>query len=83
MALKFKPLNENVLAKPKRDVVKSAFQDADTRKDLQYAEVMAVCEGSKINIGDTIVYNPRNITNIEFEGDVYVVLFERNIVAIV
>ena len=81
--MKFRPLNENVLAKPKRDVVKSSFQEADNRRDLQYAEVMAVCEGSKINVGETIVYNPRSITNIEFEGDVYVVLFERNIVAIV
>lgn len=83
----FKPRNNNVLVAPSRDIQKSAFQEADNRRDLQYGKVVATSNvqllpNEEILEGDTIVYNPRNVTQIEFKGDVYVVIHELNIIAI-
>lgn len=82
----FKPRNNNVLVAPSRDIQKSVFQEADSRRDLQYGKVMAVSkkqlEEDEIKEGDTLVYNPRNVTQIEFKGDVYVMVHELNILAI-
>ncbi len=78
----FKPKNKNVLVAPSRDIQKSVFQEADNRRDLQYGKIMAVCNDSEYQEGDMLVYNPRNVTQIEFKGDVYVMVHELNILAV-
>jgi len=77
----FKPKNGNVLFDPNTNIQKSVFQESDNRRDCQFGIVLAVCEGSELKKGDTLVYNPRNITSIEFEGKVYKVVHENNIIA--
>lgn len=77
------PLNGNILVEVKHDQVKEIFSDADSKKDLQYAEVIATSEGSLLNIGDLIIYNPRalnkiNIKDVGLRG----ILNEGNVIAI-
>ena len=62
------PLNGHVLVDPIVDQVKSVFSNPDSKKDLQYAKVLAVAEGSLLKVNDTIVYNPRSLNAINLEG---------------
>ena len=76
------PLNGNVLVTSVKDQVKSVFSQEDSRKDLQYAKVEAVSKGSKLRVGDIIVYNPRNLTDIVYKGKLKGIVHEGNIIAI-
>ncbi len=76
------PLNGNVLVTTLRDQVKSVFSEGDSKRDLQYAKVDAVSEGSTVELGSTIVYNPRNLTNIVYKGKLKGIVHEGNIIAI-
>lgn len=91
-----KPLNGNVLVTPIKDQVKSVFSEGDSRRDLQYAKVDAITKKkfsiidmiinlflrSKLKVGDTIIYNPRNLTNIVYKGKLKGIVHEGNIIAI-
>jgi len=77
----FKPLNGNVLLEPIKN--QAVFKDADSRRDLQFATAKAVCDDSILEVDQKIVYNPRNITSIEYEGKLYLVIHENNIIALV
>ncbi len=76
------PLNGNVLVTTLRDQVKSVFSEGDSRRDLQYAKVDAVSKGSAVELGSTIIYNPRNLTNIVYKGKLKGIVHEGNIIAI-
>ena len=76
------PLNGNVLVTPIKDQVKSVFSEGDSRRDLQYAKVDAVSEGSLLETGKTIIYNPRNLTDIVYKGKLKGIVHEGNIIAI-
>lgn len=77
------PINENVLVVVLRDQTKEVYYEVDTRKDLQYARVEAVSEGSKLDIGAKIVFNPRNLHKIIVDGDLKGILHETQIIAII
>lgn len=77
-----KPLNGNVCVTILKNESEDIFKDLDSRKDLQYAVVEAVTEGSKLEIGSKIVYNPRNLTNIVYDDKLYGFVHETIIIAI-
>ena len=77
----FKPLNGNVLLEPIRN--QAVFKDADSVRDLQFAIVRAICDGSVLEIEQKIVYNPRNVTTVQYKGNVYNVIHENNIIGLV
>ncbi|KKL61084.1 hypothetical protein LCGC14_2198870 [marine sediment metagenome] len=91
------PLNGNVLVTPMKDQVKGVFTQSDSRRDLQYAKVDEVTERKitllkrilefffskpTLKVGDTIIYNPRNLTNIVYKGKLKGIVHEGNIIAI-
>lgn len=77
------PLNGNVLVIVLRNQTEEVFSEADSKKDLQYAKVEKVAEGSKLEIGSKIVYNPRNLNNIVADGELKGFVHETQIIAIV
>lgn len=79
--MSFKPLNNNVLLEPKKN--QAVFKDSSSGRELQFAVVKAICEGSILKLECTIVYNPRNVTTINYEGNIYNVIQEQNIIAII
>lgn len=85
-----KPLNGNILVKPIRNQTEAVFSESDSRKDLQYASVIKLppepiilSEGKTLAIGDEIVYNPRQLTTIVYEQNVYGMIHYQNLLAVV
>ena len=85
-----KPINGNVLVEPLRNQTEKIFKESDSRKDLQYALVVAIPpEGVilekdlKLEVGDKIVYNPRTLTNLVFKDKLYGMVHRFNILAAV
>lgn len=77
-----KPINGNVLVVVLRNQTEEIFREADSKKDLQYAKVEAVSEGSKLSVGSKIVYNPRNLNKIVDNGELKGFVHETQIIAI-
>lgn len=75
-------LNGNVLVDPIKDQAVELFSESDSRKDLQYAKVLIVEEGSKLEVGDVVIFNPRSLTNIVVKGELKGALHESNIMFI-
>jgi len=89
-----KPLNGNILVMPRRNQTEKIFQEDDSRRDLQYAivkalppeEIIVVDEKgdpAPLQIEDMVVYNPRNMTKIVYGDDVYGVVHNLTLVAVV
>ena len=77
--MKLKAVNGNVLVKVKKNVSNALFSEANTRKDIQYAEVVSATEGSKLKVGDIVCFNPRALTTIPVEDELMGALNEGDI----
>lgn len=75
----FQPLNDNVLLKsePKKETTYSGIIIPDSAKnDQQKAEVVAIPPGSgeDLAVGDTVLFNQNNVTEIKDGDTLYLVL---------
>jgi len=93
---KLKPLGDRVVVKPieEEEVTKSGIVLPDTAKEKpQKGEVLAVGSGKllengqrvplEVKVGDVVVYAKYGGTEIELEGEEYVILSERDLLAVV
>lgn len=86
------PLNGNVIVSPRPDQVVQIFKDPDSKKDLQYAEVLVTSKPwvmneemvtTNLTVGDIIIYNPRTLNKLAVEGEGLLgIVHEGNIIAI-
>ncbi len=94
--IKLKPLGDRVVVKPieEEEVTKSGIVLPDTAKEKpQKGEVLAVGSGKllengervplEVKVGDVVVYAKYGGTEIELEGEEYVILSERDLLAVV
>ena len=75
----FQPLNDNVLLKieAKKETTYSGIIIPDSAKnDQQKAEVVAIPPGSgeDLSVGDTVLFNQNNVTEIKDGDTLYLVL---------
>ena len=91
MKLNIKPLADRVLVEPIEAETKTAsgIIIPDNAKDKpQKGKVMAVGKGTKENpttvkVGDTVLYGKYSGTELKFEGKDYLIMSEKDILAIV
>lgn len=91
MKLKVKPLADRVLVKPAEAEVKtkSGLIIPDTAKEKpQKGEIVAAGPGKKdepmtVKVGDTVLYGKYSGTEINIEGDDYLIMKESDIFAII
>ncbi len=94
--IKIKPLGDRVVVKPieEEEVTKSGIVLPDTAKEKpQKGEVLAVGTGKlldngervplEVKVGDVVVYAKYGGTEIELDGEEYVVLSERDLLAVI
>jgi len=94
--IKLKPLGDRVVVKPieEEEVTKSGIVLPDTAKEKpQKGEVLAVGSGKllengervplEVKVGDIVVYAKYGGTEIELGGEEYVILSERDLLAVV
>ena len=93
--MKLKPLGDRVVVKPdeKEEMTKSGIVLPDTAKEKpQEGKVVAVGtgkyeEGQKIpmevKVGDKVIYSKYGGTEVKVEGDDYLILSERDILAVI
>ncbi len=94
--IKLKPLGDRVVVKPieEEEVTKSGIVLPDTAKEKpQKGEVLAVGSGKllengqrvplEVKVGDVVVYAKYGGTEIELGGEEYVILSERDLLAVV
>lgn len=93
--MKLKPLGDRVVVKPgeKEEKTKSGIVLPDTAKEKpQEGEVVAVGTGKyedgqkiplEVKVGDKVIYSKYGGTEVKVEGDEYLILSERDILAIV
>lgn len=91
--MKIKPLNGFILVSPRRNQTEKVFKEDDSRRDLQYADVVALPyeeiilrnEGNKkeiLKLNDIVVYNPRTMTAIVHDNKVYGMVHNENLLAV-
>ena len=91
MAINVKPLGDRVLVKPleEKEVKKGDIIIPDTAKEKpQRGTVVAAGPGKKdepvtVKIGDTVLYGKYAGTEIQIEGDDFLIMRESDILAIV
>jgi len=91
MKLNIKPLADRVLVEPIEAETKTAsgiIIPDNAKEKPQKGKVMAVGKGSKENpttvkVGDTVLYGKYSGTELKFEGNDYLIMSEKDILAIV
>lgn len=91
MSVNVKPLHDRVIVKPAEKAEKTAggIIIPDTAQEKpQKGEVVAVGDGKKdepltVKVGDTILFGKFSGTEIEIEGEKYLLLRESDIFAII
>lgn len=91
MKMKIKPLGDRVLVKPAEaeEKTKSGLIIPDTAKEKpQKGEVIAVGPGKKdepltVKVGDNVLYGKYSGTEINIEGENYLIMKESDIFAII
>lgn len=91
MSVKVKPLHDRVIVKPAERAEKTAggIIIPDTAQEKpQQGEVVAVGNGKvdeplTVKVGDTVLFGKYGGTEIEIEGDKYLLLRESDIFAII
>ncbi len=91
MKLNIKPLADRVLVEPIEAETKTAsgiIIPDNAKEKPQKGKVMAVGKGSKENpttvkVGDTVLYGKYSGTELKFEGKDYLIMSEKDILAIV
>ncbi len=94
--VRIKPLGDRVVVKPieEEEVTKSGIVLPDTAKEKpQKGEVLAVGSGKllengervplEVKVGDIVVFAKYGGTEIELDGEEYVILSERDLLAVV
>jgi len=94
--VRIKPLGDRVVVKPieEEEVTKSGIVLPDTAKEKpQKGEVLAVGSGKllengervpvEVEVGDIVVFAKYGGTEIELDGEEYVILSERDLLAVV
>ena len=91
MKLNIKPLADRVLLEPMEAETKTAsgiIIPDNAKEKPQKATVVAVGRGTKDNpmtvkIGDTVLYGKYSGTELKFEGKDYLIMSEKDILAII
>ena len=91
MKLNIKPLADRVLVEPIEAETKTAsgiIIPDNAKENPQKGKVMAVGKGTKENpttvkVGDTVLYGKYSGTELKFEGNDYLIMSEKDILAIV
>ena len=91
MKLNIKPLADRVLVEPIEAETKTAsgiIIPDNAKEKPQKGKVMAVGKGTKENpttvkVGDTVLYGQYSGTELKFEGNDYLIMSEKDILAIV
>ena len=91
MKLNIKPLADRVLLEPMEAETKTAsgiIIPDNAKEKPQKATVVAVGSGNKDNpmtvkIGDTVLYGKYSGTELKFEGKDYLIMSEKDILAII
>ncbi len=91
MKLNIKPLADRVLLEPMEAETKTAsgiIIPDNAKEKPQKATVVAVGSGTKDNpmtvkIGDTVLYGKYSGTELKFEGKDYLIMSEKDILAII
>ena len=91
MKLKIKPLADRVLLEPMEAETKTAsgiIIPDNAKEKPQKATVVAVGIGTKDNpmtvkVGDTVLYGKYSGTELKFEGKDYLIMSEKDILAII
>ncbi len=94
--VRIKPLGDRVVVKPieEEEVTKSGIVLPDTAKEKpQKGEVLAVGSGKllengervplEVKVGDIVVFAKYGGTEIELDGEEYVILSERDLLAVI
>lgn len=93
--MKLRPLGDRVVVKPgeKEEKTKSGIVLPDTAKEKpQEGEVVAVGSGKyedgqkiplEVKVGDKVIYSKYGGTEVKVDGEEYLILSERDILAIV
>ena len=94
--MKLKPLGDRIIVKPKEDEVSttpSGLVIPDTAKEKpQLGDVLAVGPGEfqdgdriplDVNEGDVVVYSKYGGTEIKFEGQDFLILSSRDVLAVI
>ncbi|MBM3695156.1 MAG: co-chaperone GroES [Actinobacteria bacterium] len=94
--MKLQPLGDRVVVKPKEDLearTKSGLVIPDTAKEKpQLGEVLAVGPGEyqegkrvplDVKVGDKVVYSKYGGTEVKLEGEEYLILSSRDLLAVV
>ncbi len=91
MKVNIKPLADRVLVEPMKAETKTAsgiIIPDNAKEKPQKATVVAVGNGTKdhsmtVKIGDTVLYGKYSGTELKFEGKDYLIMSEKDILAIV
>tara|TARA_Y100000994_G_C15596419_1_gene402751 strand:- start:435 stop:710 length:276 start_codon:yes stop_codon:yes gene_type:complete len=91
MKINIKPLADRVLVEPMKAETKTAsgiIIPDNAKEKPQKAIVVAVGNGSKdhsmtVKVGDTVLYGKYSGTELKFEGKDYLIMSEKDILAIV
>ena len=91
MKINIKPLADRVLVEPMKAETKTASGTIipdNAKEKPQKAIVVAVGNGSKdhsmtVKVGDTVLYGKYSGTELKFEGKDYLIMSEKDILAIV
>ena len=91
MKVNIKPLADRVLVEPMKAETKTAsgiIIPDNAKEKPQTATVVAVGNGTKdhsmtVKVGDTVLYGKYSGTELKFEGKDYLIMSEKDILAIV
>lgn len=93
MACKIRPIRDRIVIKPKALEEKTQgglYIPVKNDEKVMQGEVLAVGEGKLdssqplvVKVGDQVVFNQYSATEIEHEGEKYMVLREEDVVAII
>ena len=91
MKVNIKPLADRVLVEPMKAETKTAsgiLIPDNAKEKPQKATVVAVGNGTKdhsmtVKVGDTVLYGKYSGTELKFEGKDYLIMSEKDILAIV
>ena len=83
--VKIRPLNKRVVIKPQEaeETTASGLYIPDSAKEKpQSGSVVAVSNETSLKVGETVIYGKYSGTEVEIEGDNYLIIKEEDIFAI-
>ena len=89
MDIKIKPVGERIVIKPveqkEQKTVSGIYLPDSAKKDDNSGEVVAIgkIEDVEVKIGDKVIYSPHSGTEIEMDGEKFIILEKNEILAII